>query len=71
LLAVLATLLMALAGWVPWSVTPLYGLLLARAGFGTRPSAVPDRSVMIIGVSEGIVTIMAGAWIVLAFMLAT
>jgi hypothetical protein len=42
-------------------------ILLARVAIGTRPSARPDRTVLAIGLGEGIITLLAGAWIVVAY----
>jgi hypothetical protein len=63
-------LLLAAAGWVPAAIIPLYAILLARVAIGTRPRARPDRTVLAIGLGEGIVTLVAGAWIVVAYRLA-
>jgi hypothetical protein len=62
-------LLLAVAGWVPWAVAPLYVGLLARVAWGTRPTARPDRTVLAIGLGEGIATIISGVWIVAAYRL--
>ncbi|MGC8781318.1 MAG: YwiC-like family protein [Anaerolineae bacterium] len=61
---------LAWLGWAPWAVTPLYGLLLIRVAWGARPAARPDRTVLAIGLGEGIATIVSGLWIVLAYRLA-
>lgn len=66
---ILAVLLAGL-GWAPWSVAPLYALLLVRVAWGTRPAARPDRTVLAIGLGEGIATILSGVWIVAAYRLA-
>lgn len=63
-------LLLTAAGWTPPAIIPLYAILLARVAIGTRPRARPDRTVLAIGLGEGIVTLLAGAWIVLAYRLA-
>jgi hypothetical protein len=60
-------LLLALAGWTPWAATPLYLLLFARVAWGTRPAAQADRTVLAIGLGEGIATIVSGLWIVAAY----
>jgi len=62
-------LLLALAGWTPWAVTPLYLLLFVRVAWGTRPAARPDRTVLAIGLGEGIATIVSGLWVVAAYRL--
>ncbi len=62
-------LLLALFGWAPWAVTPLYLLLLLRVAWGTRPAARPDRTVLAIGLGEGIATIASGLWVVAAYRL--
>lgn len=60
---------LACAGWAPWAVVPLYALLLGRVAWGTRPSAPPDRSAVVVGVGEGIATLLSGLWLALAFRL--
>jgi hypothetical protein len=60
-------LLLAALGWAPATIIPLYAILLARVAHGTRPAAQPDRTVLAIGLGEGIVTLLAGAWIVVAY----
>ncbi len=60
-------LLLALVGWAPWAVTPLYLLLFLRVAWGTRPAARPDRTVLAIGLGEGIATIVSGLWIIAAY----
>jgi hypothetical protein len=62
-------LFLAAAGWTPPTVIPLYAVLLARVAIGTRPRARPDRTVLAIGLEEGIVTLVAGAWIVATYRL--
>jgi hypothetical protein len=52
----------------PWSVVPLYLLLLLRAAWGMRRTASPARSVQSIGAAEGVVTLISAAWVVLAFL---
>lgn len=66
-----AALAVALAwwGWAPWAIVPLYIILLGRVAWGTRPTARPDRTVLAIGLGEGIATIVSGAWIVAAYHL--
>lgn len=59
-------LLLALFGWAPWTVTPLYLLLFLRVAWGTRSAARPDRTVAAIGLGEGIATIVSGLWIIAA-----
>jgi hypothetical protein len=63
-------LLLAALGWTPATIIPLYAILLARVALGTRPRARPDRTVLAIGLGEGIVTLLAGAWIGVAYRLA-
>ena len=63
------TLLLASLDWMPWAVLPLYILLFARVAWGTRPAAQPDRTVLAIGLGEGIATILCGIWIVMAYHL--
>lgn len=66
-----AALAAALAwwGWAPWAIVPLYIILLGRIARGTRPTARPDRTVLAIGLGEGIATIVSGAWIIVAYHL--
>jgi len=59
--------LLAWLGWAPWAVTPLYLLLLVRVAWGTRPAAKADRTVLAIGLGEGIATIVSGVWIAIAY----
>jgi hypothetical protein len=66
---VLASLLV-LAGWMPWAVAPLYVLLFARAAWGTRPAARADRTVLAIGLGEGLVTIACGVYLIVVYRLA-
>ncbi len=61
--------LLAWLGWTPWAIAPLYVILLARVVWGTRPAARPDRTVLAIGLGEGIATIVSGVWIVAAYRL--
>jgi hypothetical protein len=58
----------AAAGLAPWAVTLLYAGLLIRVAWGTRPAAPPDRTVIRIGLGEGIVTLAGGVWLTLAFL---
>jgi hypothetical protein len=62
-------LLLAWLGWAPWAVMPLYIILLTRVAWGTRPAAKADRTVLAIGLGEGIATIISGLWIVAAYHL--
>ena len=66
-LVLVAAIVLAVAGWAPWAVTPLFALLLGRVILGTRPSAAPDRTVLAIGLGEGIVSLATGAWVIAAF----
>jgi len=59
--------LLAALGWTPAAVIPLYAILLARVALGTRPRAPPDRTVLAMGLGEGITTLLAGAWIAAAY----
>jgi len=43
--------------------------LRARVAWGTRPAARPDRTVLAIGLGEGIATIASGVWIAAAYRL--
>jgi len=67
--ALAAAWLLARLGWAPWAAVPLYLVLLGRVAWGTRPAARPDRTVLAIGLGEGIATIVSGAWIVAAYRL--
>jgi hypothetical protein len=58
----------AAAGVAPWAVTLLYAGLLIRVAWGTRPAAPPDRTIVRIGLGEGIVTLAGGVWLTLAFL---
>lgn len=69
IIGLLLALLSAGLGWMPWAVTPLYVILLARIAWGTRPAARPDRTVLAIGLGEGIATIVSGLWIIAAYHL--
>ncbi len=49
-------------------IIPLYAVLLARVTIGTRRP--PRPPVLAVGLGEGITTLLAGTWIVLAYRLA-
>lgn len=68
-IALVVAWLLAWLGWAPWASVPLYLILLGRVVWGTRPAARPDRTVLAIGLGEGIATIVSGLWIVVAYRL--
>lgn len=60
-------LLLGLVGLAPCAVAPLYAVLLARVLWGTRPGASPDRTVLAIGLGEGVAVILSAVWIIAAY----
>jgi hypothetical protein len=62
--------LAVLLAWLaPWAVAPLYVILLVCVASGHALAARSARTVLAIGLGEGIATILGGTWIVAAHQL--